>query len=136
MITLPPAGWAVFTDNDKLLSFSALDGTNRVDYLRGPEYTYLDGRGHWYDALEAASDGGLVIRPAGKKRLDVLHISGEREFVIRRPYGVRGQCVACEAADVDGKPVPEPYWRDDGEETRVAPAAKAVSYTLTFKRRK
>src|ERR1051326_8259573 len=45
-IELPPSGWAAFSKKGELCSFSALKGTNRIDYLRSPEYIYLDGRGH------------------------------------------------------------------------------------------
>src|SRR5262249_41488286 len=116
MITLPPAGWAVFTDDDKLFSFSALQGTNRVDYLRSPAYTYLDGRGSKCEVPEAVCDGALVIRGLAKQQLKVTHASGNNEFVIRRPYGVHGKCVGCEVTDVEGKALGKPVWQDSGSE--------------------
>ena len=66
-LDLPATGWAAFTQDGELFSFSALAGTNRVDYLRSPDYTYLDGRGHWLTVPEAASDGALAITPVGKE---------------------------------------------------------------------
>ena len=131
-IELPPAGWAAFTANGELYSFSALDGTNRADYLFGPEYTYLDGRGHWFEMAQAGSEGGLVIKPLGKNKLSITHISGTSTFVIRRPYKVRGACLACEAFDVEGQALAKPEWRDNGRETQIRPKDKAIRYELTF----
>ena len=84
-LELPAAGWAAFTQNGRLFGFSALAGTNRADYLRSPDYTYLDGRGHWLMVPEAASDAALAIRPMGKDRLQIIRISGAGAFTIRRP---------------------------------------------------
>ena len=131
-LVLPPAGWAALTSNDELYSFSGFNGTNRVDYLRSLEYTYLDGRGHLFDTPEAASDGALAIQPAGKNQLKITRISGSDPFVIRRPYKTRGACVACEAFDVEGKPLPAPDWQESGQETKLKPADKALTYILTF----
>ena len=134
-IDLPPAGWAAAASNGKLFSYSALDHTNRVDYLRSPEYLYLDGRGHRFDAAEAASDGALAIRPFGKNRLRITHISGASPFVVRRPFKTRGACVACEAFDLEEKPLSRAEWTDNGHETEIKPEAKAISYVLTFSTR-
>jgi len=131
-IDLPPAGWAALAPKGKLYSFSALDGTNRVDYLRSPDYIYLDDRGHWFDAPEAASAGAVVIRLLTKNKLSITHISGTEPFVIRRPFQVSGAGVACEAFDVDGNTLRTPEWQDDGRETQIKPEGKAISYILKF----
>jgi hypothetical protein len=131
-VVLPPAGWAAFTRDGALFSYSGLSGTNRVDYLRSPEYTYLDGRGHVFDAPEAASDGGLAVRPLKKNRLQISHISGTRPFVVRRPYRTHGACVSCEAFDVEGKPLGTPVFEGNGNETCVTPQNKAITYSLSF----
>jgi hypothetical protein len=131
-LDLPVAGWAAFTQDGELFSFSALAGTNRVDYLRSPDYTYLDGRGYWLKVPEAASDGALAIRPAGKGRLQIIRISGVGAFTIKRPYHMQGRCVACEAFDLDGKRLAEPIYHDAGNETDIVPEAKAMRFVLRF----
>jgi hypothetical protein len=131
-IVLPPAGWAASAGNADLFSYSALSGTNRVDYLRSPAYTYLDGRGHRFDVPEAASDGGLAIRPLGTNQLELIHISGPGELTVRRPYKVSGALASCEAFDVEGQKVAMPEFRDTGAETRIKPIEKAVRYVLRF----
>jgi hypothetical protein len=131
-LVLPPAGWAAFTKNGELFSFSALAGTNRVDYLRSPDYTYLDGRGHWLRVPEAASDGALAIRPMGKDRLQIIRISGAEAFTIRRPYRMQGRCVSCEAFDLDGNRLTNPICHEADNETRIVPEDKAMRFVLRF----
>jgi hypothetical protein len=131
-LVLPPAGWAAFTRNGELFSFSALAGSNRVDYLRSPDYTYLDGRSHWLRVPEAASDGALAIRPMGKDRLQIIRISGAGAFTIRRPYHMQGRCVSCEAFDLDGKRLAHPICHDADNETRIVPEDKAMRFVLRF----
>ena len=131
---LPPAGWAVFDGRGEVFSYSALNGTNRVDYIRSPQYIYLDGRGHWFDSPEAGSDGALAIKPDGKNRLKVTYISGSAPFLVRRPYGVRGRCIRCETFDADGKRLSDQEMDDTGVETRVKPQEKAITYVLSFGR--
>jgi hypothetical protein len=134
-VALPPAGWAAFTRDGSLSSFSALAGTNKVDYLRSPAYIYLDGRGQWFDAPEAASNGALAIRPLDKHELEVLRISGDGAFVLRRPYTTRGACVRGEAFDLEGLRLPSPVFHDSAGETRIEPVDKAIRYVLHFGKR-
>ena len=131
-IDLPPAGWLCRTSTGELYSFSALNGTNRVDYLRSSQYIYLDGRGHWFDAPEAACDGALAIERLEKNRLKIIHISGTEQFLVRGPYGARGHCTACEVFDSQGKSLGVGDWEDTNGETRLKPHDQAISYVLTF----
>ena len=94
-LTLPPGGWAAFTKDGALTSYSALNGTNRVDYLHSPAYTYLDGRGHSFNAPAAASDSALAIRPLEKNQLEVIRILLARapllstvRMAFRAPWGI------------------------------------------------
>jgi hypothetical protein len=147
IITLPPAGWAAYQEGE-LLSYSArppseaghiptpagLPGgsAGKVDYLRSRAYTYQDGRGQLFATREAASRGALAISPLSRNRLQVIHISGEDAFTIRRPYGVRGRLTRIRAYDVEGKSLSPPKARDAGGETQIEPVAGAVRYVLAF----
>jgi hypothetical protein len=132
VIVLPPAGWAALSEDGQLVSYSALAGTNRVDYLRSPAYTYLDGRGQWWDGPEAASNGALAIRRISPKELEVIHISGSGSFQIRRPYGMQGRVTECRALDAVGTTLKAPACNDTGSETRIEPVENAIRYSLTF----
>ncbi len=131
-VTLPPAGWAAITKDNDLVSYSGLAGTNKVDYLRGGNYTYLDGRGSWFSTPEASSNGGLVISPVKGNALKIIRISGEGNFVISRPYKVRGKVTEAAAYDLDGKSLSAPVWHDTGTSTRIEPVKSAVRYVLKF----
>ena len=134
VLDLPPAGWAALSSDGTIESFSALVGTNRADYIRSPEYTYLDGRGVWFEAPEAASDGGLAIRPVGRHELKLTHISGAAPFVVRRSYQIQGVCSSCQAYDADGKVLPNPDWEEIATGVRISPRQSAVTYLLRFTR--
>ena len=131
-ITLPPAGWAAWQSDDSLLSYSALLGGGKADYLRSPAYIYLDGRGQWFSTPEAGADGALAISPLSQRTLQVVRISGKEPFVIRRPYGVQGEVTLCETYDVEGRPLAKPITHECGEETWIEPVANAVRYVLLF----
>lgn len=133
-LVLPPAGWAAFTKDRELFSFSAMASPNRADYLRSPTYLYVDGRGKWFDAPEAGSNGALAVRPSGKHQLEIIRISGDGAFVIRRPYHTRGKCLATTAFDVEGKSLGTPIYTTTDLETRITPLEKAIRYVLRFER--
>jgi hypothetical protein len=137
--TLPPAGWAAYApkgeEGGALLSFSALNGSTKADYLRSGTYAYLDGRGTWFSVPEGGSSGALAISPIARDRLRVIHIAGDEPFVIRRPYGVRGKAERCEAYDVEGKRLDDPVLHDDGKESRIEPVKGAVRYEIAFSRK-
>ena len=140
-IDLPPSGWAavVLNENvgardakDSLFSYSALNDSGRVDYLRSAAYTYQDGRGKWFATTEAGSSGALAISKPRQNRLRVIRIGGDGEFMIRRPYGVVGAVVGCQAYGTDGKLTPSPVLHDSGSETWIEPVKDANRYELMF----
>lgn len=131
-LVLPPAGWAAVTKNGSLFSYSALQGTNKVDYLSCENYVYVDGRGQWLRTPEASCNGALAISPDGANRLRVIHISSDGEFIVHRPFNVQGKLIACAAYDVHGGRVPRPIAHDSSGATRIEPVAGAVRYTLQF----
>jgi hypothetical protein len=130
--TLPPAGWAAATEDGAVTSFSGLSGTNRVDYLRGPEFVYLDGRGQWFDAPEAGASGSLAIFPAGANGLTIIRYSTAGEVLIKRPFQVKGALRECQAWDVKGAQLAAPEAKDTGDETRLTPVPGAIRYELRF----
>jgi hypothetical protein len=133
-LVLPPAGWAAVTHNGELFSYSALQGTNRVDYLRSPAYTYLDGRGNVFATPEAQSDGALAIRPLANAQLEVIRISGKEPFVVRRPYSTSGRLSGCDAYDLERHALAAPVWQDADNDTRIEPVQNAIRYVLHFSR--
>jgi hypothetical protein len=154
-LALPPAGWAATEEMGKrgngvtksqrptpnaqrlaLLSYSALHGAGKADYLRSDAYVYLDGRGQWFQTPEAGSNGALAITKTAKNRLRVIHISGDGDFMIRRPYGMAGTVTECRAYDVAGKDLGAAKTHDSGAETYVEPVKDAIRYELAFSGRR
>lgn len=132
-ITLPPAGWAAYQPNG-VLSFCGLNRSSKADYLRSEAYTYLDGRGQWFAVPEAASSGGLAVKPLGTNTLQVIRTSDtplapgpENAFMIARPYGVRGRLVRCEAFDMYNKPLAAPVIHDSGASSWIEAAAVSAA---------
>jgi hypothetical protein len=132
-VVVPPAGWAALTDDGQLFSLSGLNGTNRCDYLRSAAYTYLDGRGRWFDTPEAGADGALALRRLGPDRLECIRFSGNARFVVRRPYAVRGSCRECVAYDAEGASLGAPRFTATAAETSIEPLAKAARYVMRFR---
>ncbi len=130
-LTLPASGWAAFTSDRQLVSFSALQSSHRVDYLRSGAYTYLNGRGKMFETPEATSDGALAIRPLDDGRLEVIPISGGA-FTLRRPYSTRGALAEAHVFDVDGRQLDAPVCQDAGGETRVQPVENGLRYVFRF----
>lgn len=136
-VVLPPSGWAAYQPGKPgksrgLYSFSAQIEGHRADYLASEAYVYLDGRGRWFSVPEAASSGAIAMRKVAANSLEVIHISGEGEFLIRRPYGMAGELAKCIVYDAAGKRLPAPAIHDSGTSTWIAPAAGGVRYLLTF----
>ncbi len=136
-LTLPPAGWAAYQPaphkgSSGLFTYSARVDGRKADYLRSDAYTYLDGRGRWLSVPEAASNGALAIRKVAPNTLEVIHITGDGDFLLRRPYGVTGVLTRCVVYDQSGKRLPAPTVRDGGRTTWITPTPGGVRYVLTF----
>jgi hypothetical protein len=131
-VVLPPSGWAAFTPDGSLASYSGLRNNQRVDYLRSPAYVYLDGRGAWFDAPEAASNGALAIRPLEGNRLELIRISGSGDLLIRRPFQVHDRLLECQAFDQEGQALPRPAFQETPDGIRIDPKPKELRYLLRF----
>lgn len=131
-IELPPAGWAAAQPGSDLFSYSALTGTNRVDYLRSAAYVFQDGRGYPFATPEAIHRGALALSPQGENRLQVILISGSTPFLVRRPFHCRGALVECEAFDEAGNRLDPPTFSGDDLESRIEPVPGALRYLLRF----
>ncbi len=66
-LLLPPFGYAAFLPG-KLLEYSAEVDGHRVDYSRGPLYTYMDGRGVRTAFPEITCENAYVFRKEGEAK--------------------------------------------------------------------
>ena len=56
-VELPVNGWLAYNASRGFYEFSAINGGRRIDYVKAPDYEFLDGRGAW---TELGSLGALV----------------------------------------------------------------------------
>ncbi len=91
--TLPPWGWVAWDDNG-LFEVSALQEGKRFDYVIGPEYEFLDGRGARMTMGALCSEHGVALRKRRHRwTLTLMHPGS--------PVGVRapeGSWYACSPA--------------------------------------
>ncbi len=132
---LPPAGWAVFQKKSRrgpLLSFSELHDGSKVDYLHSNAYIYQDGRGRWYMTSDAGSNGALAIENKSRNILGITHITGTGDFMIARPYEMKGVALECKTYDVNGQRLEDAKFKDSGDQTWITPVPNALKYVLRF----
>jgi len=133
-IILPPAGWAVCQARSGLLSYSALDGTNRVDYIRSPEHIFIDGRGHWFSSPAAAANGALAIKPMPPHSLEIIRISGTGPFSIGPVFRRHGAPRTCQTYAEDGQRLAAAIFTCREDRTTIEPVPGAIRYVLEFGR--
>ncbi len=131
-VVLPPAGWAAYDKDHGLLSYSALNGPTKADYLKSAAYTFVDGRGKLFKTPEAETEGGLAITPLEGNKLRVIVTNGEGKFTLHRPYGVHGKAIKCQAFSTEGKELEAPTIVGDAKSTTITPTKGGVRYEVSF----
>jgi len=130
-VQLPPWGWYAYHTGTKFLEFAALANGRRVDYVRSPDYEYLDGRGVHTLYGDLAARGSIAVRRAGGTT-EIIDIYGNDEIGFR--VKGRGTCVAY---DADGKslgPVEIRYAQDDMAWLKAEPKARRYVFKLAVPR--
>jgi hypothetical protein len=61
-VELPVTGWLAFNLKNNLYEISADVGGRRIDYVRAPEYEFLDGRGQWVEYGNLGVTGSVALR--------------------------------------------------------------------------
>lgn len=75
-VELPVSGWLAFNDANKFYEISANVGGRRIDYVRAPEYEYLDGRGQWTRHGRLGATGSVALRPGAGGGFELIDIYG------------------------------------------------------------
>lgn len=126
---LPPAGWVAWNKAGTLLEFSAELGGRRVDYVRAPEYEFLDGRGQWIEQGRLGASGAVARRDREGGLVELIDIYGNDRIAFQAPGG------RLLAYDPEGKllgpvttNVPRPGWLE------FKPVTGARTYLLTAAR--
>jgi hypothetical protein len=84
-VDLPPAGWLVFNAKNGFYEFSANAGGRRIDYVRAPEFEFLDGRGQWTEKGRLGSTGSVALRLKQGGVLELIDIYGNDRIAFEAP---------------------------------------------------
>jgi hypothetical protein len=122
-VELPVSGWLAY--NAGLYEMSANAGGRRIDYVKAPEYEFLDGRGQWTESGGLGASGSIVRRERGGGVIELIDIYGNGRIAFAAGAGV------LKAYDPESKPLgevestsPRSGWRE------FKPVAGARSYVF------
>lgn len=97
-VELPPSGWLVFNPANGFYEVSGNLGGRRIDYVRAPEYEFLDGRGSFTEHGGLAATGSVALRRKAPDVLELTDLYGNERLGFAAP--ARGTLIAY---DPDGK---------------------------------
>ncbi len=119
LFELPPYGWVAHKPG-ALLAFSALVGGERLDYVRCPEYVYVNAGGVAREFEGVKTDGALLLRRDGEQlRITRCGDLGRWQQVPGERYPYYSDAVieaapksgGCTVAEVDGERLTEVWGR-------------------------
>jgi len=127
---LPPWGWYAVHGKD-FEEYSALVDGRRIDWVKSPEYEFLDGRGVRTTHGGLSAKGSIAVRRS-KSSVEVIDIYGNDWIGVQ----VKGRGT-CTAFDPDGKSLgpAEARFTSDGM-AWIKPVKGARSYRITVISRK
>jgi len=73
---LPVSGWLAFNPNARFHEFSAHVDGRRIDYVKAPEYEFLDGRGQWVEQGGLGGSGSVARRDRTGGTIELIDIYG------------------------------------------------------------
>lgn len=124
MVDLPPNGYAGWSGDGAVETFSGDISSRRADYCVSPTYLYVDGRGRFTRFPKAASNGQAVCRILGGGKYEIIPFQGaDCGFAIPSGTAV--------ALDEAGKELGPAEVRCARGLTYVMPVQGAFSYLLT-----
>ncbi len=129
-LTLPPNGYAGWTEDGVIDVLSTTARGGRFDYAATPEYIYIDGRGSFQRRKKAAGNGAAVCRKTGEETYEVILYQNARAG-----FAVNGG-VHAEAFDEEGGKPETAEVRNARGLAWIMPVAGAFSYRLTTGERK
>lgn len=121
--TLPPNGYAAWTDDGEIEVFSGLHEGRRIDYCRSPKYVYIDGRGAFVRYGSASASGIAVCRFESSGAMEIISLDN-------RECGFAVEAGSAVALDKAGKEIGAAELRRSRGLTYVVPVEGAFSYRL------
>lgn len=87
LFELPVSGWLAFNLRNHFFEISADVGGRRLDYVRSPEFEFLDGRGQWTEHGDLGSTGSVALRHRDGGLLELIDIYGNDRIAFRAGAG-------------------------------------------------
>ena len=84
---LPVSGWLAFNVRNHFFEISSDIGGRRVDYVRSPEFEFLDGRGQWTEHGDVGATGSVAMRHRDASLLELIDIYGNDRIAFRAGAG-------------------------------------------------
>jgi len=75
-VELPVSGWLVFNPTNNFYEISANVDGKRIDYVKAPEFEFLDGRGQWTEHGNLGATGSVALRQRDGGILELIDIYG------------------------------------------------------------
>jgi hypothetical protein len=80
---LPVSGWLAYNDHNRFFELSSTLGGHRFDYVRGPGFEFLDGRGQWTEYGNLGASGSVALRHNAPGLLELIDIYGNPQIAFR-----------------------------------------------------
>lgn len=80
---LPVAGWLVYNRANNFREVSAAVSGRRIDYVKAPEYEFLDGRGAWTEMGGLGAAGSVARRERAGGVVELIDVYGNERIGFR-----------------------------------------------------
>lgn len=120
---LPTWGWYARDKKGDFIEFSALVNGHRVDYVKSPEYEYLDARGKVTSLGSFITKGAVALRKDGDKA-EIIDILGNDEITLK------SSADKCTAYDGDGNNLGAAKIKKAGPLVTITTVKDARKYVL------
>ena len=121
---LPSWGWCAWSKNRDFVEFSALKDGHRVDYVKSPDYEYLDGRGTLTHLGGLSAKGSIAVRQSDAST-EIIDVYGNDEISIESDGG------KCVAYDADGNSLGAVQLKRDDKRLTIKAVKDARKYVVT-----
>ena len=123
-IELPSWGWCAWDKKGDFQESSSIVDGSRVDYVKSPDYEYLDARGTRTQIGGISVKGAVAVRRMGDS-VEIIDIYGNDEISLEASGG------KCTAYDGSGKSLGSVQLTRDGKKLTIKAVENARKYVVT-----
>jgi hypothetical protein len=80
---LPVSGWLAYNPSNGFREVSGVVAGRRIDYVKAPEYEFLDGRGQWTEMGGLGAAGSVVRRERAGSVIELTDVYGNDRIAFR-----------------------------------------------------